>query len=76
MIVERKVVLIVCPVGRATSVFLKSSYEKLFNQYLEKIDICSIKDLDYIDLKNYDCIFSIIDIHKKYCVPIYKVNAF
>lgn len=58
MIVERKRVLIVCPVGRATSVFLKSSYEKLFNQYLEKIDICSIKDLDYIDLKNYDCILN------------------
>lgn len=55
--IKKKRVLIVCPVGRVISLFLKSSYEKLFDQYLDKIDICSIKELDYIDLKNYDCIF-------------------
>ncbi|WP_068267877.1 BglG family transcription antiterminator [Caviibacter abscessus] len=69
-------ILIVCPTGRGTSKFLKYMYKKLFGEYIYNIDTCGIRNLEYINLKKYDYVFSITNIENDYGVKINKVNCF
>lgn len=74
--ISKKRVLIVCPTGRGTSKFLKSYYKKIFKDSISIIDTSGIKDLDFLDLKKYDLIFSITEIEKDYGVNIIRVSTF
>lgn len=71
---SKKNILIVCPSGRGTSKFLQYSYNKLFKDYINFIQTCGIKELDFLDLDNFDLIFSVVDIEKDYGKKINKVN--
>lgn len=72
----KKRVLIICPLGRGTSKFLQYTYKKLFSDYIEFIHTTGAKDLKFLNLDNYDLIFSLTDIKEKIEKPIYKVNCF
>lgn len=73
---DKKNILIICPMGRGTSKFLKYAYNKLFDKYINIISTCGLQDLDLLNLANYDLVFSVIDIQKDYGVKIHRVNCF
>lgn len=73
---DKKRVLIICPLGRGTSKFLEYMYMKLFSEYIECIHTVGVMELKSIDLNKYDLLFTTtkldVDVGKK----VYKVNCF
>lgn len=71
---NKKNILVICPMGRATSKFLKYGFLKYFEKYINNIQTCSIYDLENINLENYDLVFSVVDFESN--KKIYKISYF
>lgn len=69
-------ILIVCGAGRASSKFLKYKYEQEFGDYLEKIYVCSIYELEKFDFDKIEYVFTTVPISIRVPKPITEVGQF
>lgn len=73
----RKNILIVCSTGRASSQLLKIKFEKLFNQYLQQVDVCDVRQWQSLSEKNcYEYIFSTVPLQGESRIPIFYFDFF
>lgn len=69
-------ILIVCISGKASSRLLLYRFQREFGDYIHSIRICGMHELDQIDLKEIDFIFTTVPIYKKVTVPIMEIHDF
>lgn len=69
-------ILLVCISGKASSRMLMYRFQKEFGEYIESLNLCSIHELDQMDLKDIDFIFSTVPIYHKVAVPIMEIHDF
>ena len=74
--IQRSRILIVCGTGRSSSRMLKYKYEQEFKEYLEKVFVCSLYELETYDFEQIDYVFTTIPISKRIPVPLIEVGQF
>lgn len=74
--VRKSRILLLCATGKIGSRFLKFRLEEEFRDYIERIDMYSIYEMEKIDLDQYDYIFSTVSVDLKVPVPIVMIHDF
>lgn len=74
--VEKKKILLVCASGKTSSGFLLLMLMKKFGKDIEKIDMCSVYELEDWDLDEYDAIFTTIPISCSVARPVIMIHDF
>ncbi len=73
---QKKKVLLVCVTGKTSSRFLQMTLKQRFEEYISKIDLCSLYDLKTFKVEDYDYIFSTVPIDQSVSIPIVMVHEF
>lgn len=74
--ISRSKILIVCGSGRSSSRMLKYKYEQEFGEYLEKVYVCSLYELEAFDFEQVDYVFTTVPITEHIPVPLVEVGQF
>lgn len=74
--VVKKKILLVCASGKTSSGFLLLMLIKKFGKDIEKIDMCSVYELEDRDLDEYDAIFTTIPISCSVARPVIMIHDF
>lgn len=69
-------ILIVCASGKSSSRLLEYKYSQEFKEYLEKIYVCNLYELEKFDFDKVDYVFSTVPISMHVPVPILEINTF
>lgn len=69
-------VLLVCATGKSSSRFFAYQFEEAFGDYISELTVCSVFELNDIDLNTFDYIFSSVPIDRAVPKPIMQVNSF
>lgn len=69
-------IIVVCASGRGTSQLFMVKYKQAFGEYINKIQECSVFDLEEFDFKGQaiDFVFSTIPLSMALPVPVYEVS--
>ncbi len=73
---RRNRILLVCISGKASSRLLKYRFQREFEEYIESLQICGMHELEQVDLREIDFIFTTVPIFKKVSVPIMEIHDF
>lgn len=73
---RKKYILLVCPFGQTSANLIKYKYLETFKEQIENIETSSAKEVEYLDLKRFDYIFTMVPLHVKTDVPILNTNYF
>ncbi|WP_373128113.1 BglG family transcription antiterminator [Dielma fastidiosa] len=74
--INRKRVLIVCEARKVSSMLLKQQIIENFGIYIEAIDVCTLKQLKFIQLERYHYLFSTVPLADKLPIPIINIQHF
>ena len=74
--VRKLKLLLFCATGKIGSQFLKFRLEEEFGEYIEKIEMCSIYEIESIDFSEFDYVLTTIPIDKLITVPVILINDF
>lgn len=74
--IPKKNILVVCASGLGTSQFLLYKYREEFGKYINHIEACGERELERLDLDQFDYIFSTVPVLTKVSKPIIEVNYF
>lgn len=69
-------ILMVCVSGAASSRLLMYRFRKEFEDYIESLTVCGIHELDQVDFKTIDFVFTTVPIYQKVPVPIMEIHDF
>ncbi|MGC6174609.1 BglG family transcription antiterminator [Lacrimispora sp. 38-1] len=69
-------ILLVCISGKASSRMLMYRFQKEFGDYINSLKICGMHELERVDFKQIDFIFTTVPIYKKVSVPIMEIHDF
>jgi len=69
-------ILLICVSGKASSRLLKYRFQREFGEYIDELDICGIHELEQIDFKQVDFVFTTVPIYRKVSVPIMEIHDF
>lgn len=69
-------ILLVCISGKASSRMLMYRFQKEFGDYIQSLKICGMHELERVDFKEIDFIFTTVPIYKKVAVPIMEIHDF
>lgn len=69
-------ILLVCISGKASSRMLMYRFQKEFGDYINSLKICGMHELERVDFKEVDFIFTTVPIYKKVSVPIMEIHDF
>lgn len=72
----RKRILLVCSLGQSSANLMKYRYLDTFREQIESIDVSSAKALEFMDLNQYDYIFTMVPLKLKTNIPILNANFF
>lgn len=75
-VVEKRNILIVCGSGKSSARLLMYKYKKLFADYIEKIYVCSLHELNVFDFSKVDCIFATVPVNQKVPLPVVEIGEF
>lgn len=67
-------ILLVCISGKASSRMLMYRFQKEFGEYIQSLQICGMHELEQMNLKEIDFIFTTVPIYKKISVPIMEIH--
>ena len=73
---EKKNVLLVCSTGRGSAELMKVQFEKYFDKYVKKLDVCSSREAENYHLNDYDYIFTTVPLFVKTNTPIFLISFF
>ncbi len=74
---QRKYILVVNDLGRATNTFLKEKFEFYFRNYIKKVTVCNQYEfLQMIEEQEFDFIFSSIPLPYEGTIPVMNVDYF
>ncbi len=74
--IEPSNILIVCSSGKGSSKLLNFRYRQEFGEYIDQIKVCNLFELNDIDFKEIDYVFTTVPISEPIPVPVYEVNLF
>lgn len=74
--IEKRSILIVCGSGKSSARLLMYKYKKLFADYIEKIYVCSLHELNTFDFSKVDCIFATVPVDQKVPLPVVEIGEF
>lgn len=74
--INKKNILLVCSSGAGSAQLLAYTYENTFKDYINEVKVCGVYELENIDFKNIDYIFTTVPIKVKVPVPIQEVSYF
>lgn len=69
-------ILLVCVSGKASSRLLKYRFQREFGEYIDSLEICGVHELERIDFKQVDFVFTTVPIYRKVSVPIMEIHDF
>lgn len=69
-------ILLICVSGKASSRLLKYRFQREFGEYIDSLEICGVHELDQVDFKQVDFIFTTVPIYRKVSVPIMEIHDF
>ena len=69
-------ILIVCASGKTSSEILRYKYSKEFKEYIEKIYICNLYELENFPFEKVDYVFTTVHISSYVPVPILEIGSF
>lgn len=69
-------ILLICVSGKASSRLLKYRFQKEFGEYIESLEICGVHELEQIEFKNVDFVFTTVPVYQKVSVPIMEIHDF
>lgn len=73
---DKKNVLLVCSTGRGSAELMRVQFEKYFDKFVKKLDVCSSRDAEGYDLNSYDYIFTTVPLFVKTNTPIFLISFF
>lgn len=73
---DKKNILIVCPTGRGISKFLMYTYRNEFSEDVNLVNSCSVNELKYMDLKDIDVVFTLVNLEENINKPTYMIEYF
>ena len=73
---KQKNILLVCGTGRTSAQFMKFQLQKEFENNIGDIKLCNIFELQNIDFKKYDYVFSTVAIDSEIPLPIVMIHDF
>lgn len=71
---RKKNIVIVCATGKTSSALLAHQYRKMFDDYLDKIHVCNIHELNEMEFHDIDYVFTTTPIHISIPVPIFDIK--
>lgn len=74
--IKKKNILIVCATGKTSAELLAYQYQELFGNYLNKIDICNMNEIEKQDFKSIDYVLTTTPLNYDIPVPILSINMF
>ena len=69
-------ILLICVSGKASSRLLKYRFLKEFGEYIDSLEICGVHELEQVDFKGVDFVFTTVPIYQKVSVPIMEIHDF
>lgn len=72
----RRNIVLVCATGGGTAKLFEYRFRECFEDYLNQVTVCSSLELEKIDFKDIDCIFSTVPIPVRVPVPVYQIQYF
>lgn len=69
-------ILIVCASGKTSSEILRYKYSKEFKEYIEKIYVCNLYELENFPFEKVDYVFTTVHISSYVPVPILEIGSF
>lgn len=74
--IEKKSVLLVCVNGKASSQLLLYRFKKEFGEYIDKIFISNLYDIDQFDFRKVDYVFTTVPLNIPVNVPAMQIHDF
>lgn len=71
---NQKKILIICGSGNSSAQIMKAQLNTKFKDNIDSIDTTDLRNLENIDMKNYDLIISSVDLENTYNLPIVYVD--
>ncbi len=72
----RRNIVLVCSTGGGSAKLFEYRFRECFGDYLDQVAVCSSMELEKIDFKDIDCIFSTVPITTRVPVPVYQIQYF
>ncbi len=72
----KKNILLVCSSGQGSAKLLRYQYGELFGKYINRIETCDVGNLNQIDFKEFDYIFTTVPINRQVPIPVQEVKYF
>ena len=72
----RRNIVLVCATGGGSAKLFEYRFRECFGDYLNQVTVCSSMELEKIDFKDIDCIFSTVPITNRVPVPVYQIQYF
>lgn len=73
---NQKNILIVCSSGKGTAKLLAYRCQAEFGKYVNKIETCDLYQLEHIDFKQFDYLFTTVPIKRQVPIPILEIKYF
>lgn len=69
-------ILLICVSGKASSRLLKYRFQREFGEYIDSLEVCGIHELERIDFKHVDFVFTTVPIYRTVSAPIMEIHDF
>lgn len=73
---DKKNILIICAMGKASAQMLAYQYRKIFGQYLNRVEISNRSNIKNVDLSGIDYILTTTPISLKVPIPVIEIPMF
>lgn len=74
--VEKHNILIVCSSGKGSSKLLLHKYQQEFGNYIDRIYVCDLLELEHFDFTKAEYIFTTVPITISVPLPIFEISLF
>lgn len=74
MHIHKKNILLICSSGVGSARLLEYYFKENFDNYIAKLDICSLYEISKYKISQYDCIFTTVPIEQDLQIPIFLIS--
>lgn len=72
--IRKKNILLICSSGVGSARLLEYFFKENFGNYIHRLNVCSLHELNDKNIKDYDCIFTTVPIHQEFSIPIFLIS--
>lgn len=73
---HKNTILLVCASGGGSAKLLEYYFKENFSDYINKLEVCSLYELNNKDILKYDCIFTTVPLNQEMRIPVFQINYF